>query len=59
MHRESAESALAYWGGILRRARRRHAHARRIAEDRMGSMSTFAFYTFSPSWQPLPPFRLD
>jgi hypothetical protein len=47
-----------YWDGIYI-AHADGTHARQIAEDRMGPMSTFAFYTFNPSWQPLPPFRLD
>ncbi len=31
-------------------------HARRIAEDRMGPMGTFSFFTSNPGWQPLAPF---
>jgi Tol biopolymer transport system component len=46
------------WGGIYV-ARSDGTHARQIVKERMGPMSTFAFYTFGPSWQPLRPFRLN
>ena len=44
------------WSGIYV-ARADGTNAHQIARDRMGAMGTFAFYTFNPSWQPLPPFR--